>query len=62
MVYPKPPLYPLNDTIVTVTTVPFAIVQVAAAATAPASGLPPEKLTVGGVVSVSYTHLTLPTM
>ena len=35
---------------VTVTTVPFAIVQVAAAATAPASGLPPEKDIVGGTV------------
>ena len=59
MVYPKPPLYPLNDTIVTVTTVPFAIVQVAAAATAPASGLPPEKLTVGGVVYPEPPLLTL---
>ena len=48
--YPRPPLYPLKSIIVTVTTVPFAIVQVAAADTAPASGLPPENEIVGGVV------------
>ena len=35
---------------VTVTTVPFAIVQVASAATAPATGEPPENDTVGGTV------------
>ena len=49
MVYPIPPLYPPNVSIVTVTTVPLAIVHVADAATAPGSGLPPLKLTTGGV-------------
>ena len=34
---------------VTVTTLPLATVQVAAAATAPGSGLPPEKEIVGAV-------------
>ena len=48
--YPKPPLYPLKSTIVTVTTVPFAIVQVANAAVAPADGLPPLIVIVGATV------------
>ena len=50
MVYPLPPLNPPNSTIVTVTTSPFAMVQVAAADTAPASGLPPENVIVGATV------------
>ena len=49
VVYPTPPLYPPNVSIVTVTTVPLAIVHVADADTAPGSGLPPENEIVGGV-------------
>ena len=41
---------PPKVSIVTVTTVPFAIVHVAEAATAPADGLPPEIVTVGATV------------
>ena len=50
VVYPLPPLNPLKSMIVTVTTLPLAIVHVAAAATAPASGLPPENVIVGATV------------
>ena len=50
MVYPSPPMYPPKLLIVTVTTVPFAIVQDACAAVAPADGLPPLIVIVGATV------------
>ena len=57
--YPLPPVNPLNSTIVTVTTSPLAIVQVAAAETAPPPGLPPENVTAGATVYPEPEFVTL---
>mgnify|MGYP003323596275 CR=1 FL=1 len=52
-VYPNPPVViPIG---------PSTASEMTAVATATDVGEPPVNTTVGGVVSVSYTHLTLPT-